>query len=618
LIALALAASLFADMPQLPPLPPIRRPPQATYLDRSGQVIGVRGGAIAPPVDIERLPAYVPAAFVAIEDRRFYDHAGFDAIGIARAVVTDLMKGHAAQGASTITQQLARNLFLTSDQTLERKGQELLYAIQLERTFSKRQILGLYLSRVYFGSGAYGIEAAAHRFFGKPAAGLTIRQAATLAAVLKSPSGYSPIDQPDKSAERTRLVLDAMADTGAITPAQRAHALASPLHLRTVDPAAPAQYFVDWVDIQRRQIVPQLTGNLVVETTLDLADETAAQTAAQAVLARDAKAGVEQAALVAVDGDGRVRAMIGGADYHASQFNRAVSARRQAGSSWKPFVYLTALEAGRTPDTLAVDEPVTINGWSPKDDEPVYLGQITLTTALAKSINTVAARTADEVGRDTVARTARRLGIVTPINTDPAMALGTSLVSPLEMATAYDALANGGRFAAAYGLESIRTAAGKLVWRRPPDAHPQVVQNPQLSEIDHMLRAVVTSGTGVHAAIPGRDLAGKTGTTSDSKDAWFCGFAANLTTVVWVGRDDARPMTGVMGGGPPTAIWRGFMTAALKRTPAEPIPAGPPAPVVAAPVAPPAQTPDVVEQLLAPGAGAPAPVTTSDAPAGPQ
>ncbi len=586
MIALVLAAGLLSGLPQLPSLPPIRRTPSVTYLDRSGLVLGVRGGQVAPPVDLDRLPAFVPAAFVAIEDRRFYDHPGFDAIGIARAMVTDVLRGHAAQGASTITQQLARNLFLSSDQTVERKAQELVYAIQLERAFSKRQILALYLSRVYFGSGAYGIEAAARRFFGEPAARLTLRQAATLAAVLKSPSGYSPIEQPDRSAERTRLVLDAMVDTGAISAAQRERALASPLHLHPTDPTLPAQYFVDWLDQQRRQLVPQPAQDLVVETTLDLPTEQNAEAAARSVLAKDEAQGVEQAALVAVDGSGRVRAMIGGADYRASQFNRAVQARRQAGSSWKPFVYLTALEAGQTPDTLVVDEPVTIGGWSPHDDESVYLGQITLQTALAKSINTVAARLADQVGRDTVARTARRLGITTPINTDPAMALGTSAVSPLEMASAYDTFADGGRFAGAYGLESIRTTGGKPVWRRPPDARPQVIQNPPLGELDRMLRAVITQGTGARAMIAGRDLAGKTGTTSDSKDAWFCGFAANLTTVVWVGRDDGRPMQGVMGGGPPTAIWRSFMASTLRRTPAEPIPPGPPAPVTPAAVAP--------------------------------
>ena len=604
MIAVVLAAALLGGLPQFGPLPPIRRAPSVTYLDRSGLVLGVRGGQVAPPVDLDRLPAFVPAAFVAIEDRRFYDHPGFDAIGIARAVVADVMRGRPAEGASTITQQLARNLFLSSDQTVERKTQELVYAVELERRFTKRQILALYLSRVYFGSGAYGIEAASRRFFGAPASRLTLHQAATLAAVLKSPAGYSPIDQPERSAERTRLVLDAMADTGAISAAQRARALASPLRLRIADTTLPAQYFVDWVDQQRRQLIPRPAQDLVVETTLDLTEEAGADAASRAVLTRDAAQGVEQAALVTLDGAGRVRAMIGGRDYHAGPFNRAVQARRQAGSSWKPFVYLTALEAGQTPDTLVVDEPVTIGGWSPRDDEPGYLGQITLQTALAKSVNTVAARLADQLGRDAVARTARRLGIATPINTDPAMALGTSLVTPVEMAEAYDAFANGGRAVRAYGLESIRTSGGESLWRRPPDVQPQVVQNPPLDELNQMLRAVITQGTGVHAQIPGRDLAGKTGTTSDSRDAWFCGFAANLTTVVWVGRDDGRAMQGVMGGGPPTALWRSFMTGALRRTPGAPIPTGP-APIAPAPT-PAAAPPDAPELQVPPPAVDPA------------
>ena len=558
-------------------------------------MLGVRGGQVAPPVDLDRLPPYVPAAFVSIEDRRFYEHPGFDAIGIARAMVADVARGRAAEGASTITQQLARNLFLSSDQTVERKAQELVYAVQLEHAFSKRQILALYLSRVYFGSGAYGIEAAARRFFGVPASRLSVRQAATLAGVLKSPSGYSPVEQPERSAERTRLVLDAMVDAGAITSGQRAVALDSPLHLHAIDPTLAAQYFVDWVDQQRRRLVAQPQQDLVVETTLDLPMEEAAQTAARTVLAKTEARGVQQAALVALDPTGGVRAMIGGADYRSSQFNRATQAQRQAGSSWKPFVYLTALEAGRTPETLAVDEPTTIGGWSPRDDEDVFLGQITLQTALAKSINTVAAKLADEVGRPAVARTAQRLGIVTPINIDPAMALGTSAVTPIEMASAYDAFADGGRSAPAYGMESIRTATGRSVWRRQQQAQSQVISNPALQELDQMLRAVVTDGTGVHAAIAGRDVAGKTGTTSDNRDAWFCGFTGGLTAVVWVGRDDAGPMQGVMGGGPPTALWREFMVSALRKLPPTPIPAGP------APASPPASSAtDPVTTLLSP------------------
>ena len=590
MIGLVAALSLALELPgvDIPKLPPITRDPQITYVDRAGVVIGVRGGRYAPPVDIARLPKYVPAAFVSIEDKRFYEHQGFDLVGIARAVATDLGEGHAAQGASTITQQLARNLFLTSTRTLERKGTELIYAVELEQAYSKPQILGLYLSRVYFGEGAYGIEAASRRYFDKPAAKLSIREAAMLAALMKSPTDYDPARQPERSAERTALVLQAMVETGAITPAQRAQALSSKPRVWKEAPDEASQYFVDWADAQVRAMGPPKGFDLVVETTLDAKSEATAQAAAASALARYAHADVAQAALVSLDGEGRVRAMIGGLDYAASSFNRAVAARRQAGSSWKPFVYLTALEAGLTPDTPEVDQPVTIGGWSPSDFEPGFLGQVTLQQALAQSINTVAATVADQVGRPNVANTAHRLGITTQISLDPAMALGTSLVAPIEMAGAYDAFANGGNRVSPYGVERIRTVlSGKILWQHGPAATAPEIPNPPLSELDQMLRAVVASGTGVKAAIPGYDIAGKTGTTSDFKDAWFCGFTGGYTTVVWMGRDDDTPMRGVTGGSAPAEFWKAYMRAELKRSGAEPIPPGPPPP---APTSPPIPT----------------------------
>ena len=553
-------------------------------------MLGVRGGRYPPPVDIAKLPPYVPAAFVAIEDRRFYSHPGFDAMGMARALVADLGQGRAAQGASTITQQLARNLFLTSDRTLERKGVELIYAVELEQQYSKQQILGLYLSRVYFGSGAYGIDAAAERYFNKPATRLTIREAAMLAALMKSPTDYDPIDQPERSAERTGLVLDAMVETGAITPAERAKAAATPPKVWRSAANAQAQYFVDWLDPWTRLQVGQAKQDVVVETTLDLPAEEDAADAASATVQRFSAQGANQAALVALDGAGRIRAMVGGVDYAANQYNRAVDERRQAGSAWKPFVYLAAMEAGQTPDTMTVDEPVTIGNWSPHNFEATYLGPITLEKALAQSINTVAARLADQVGRPVVAADARRLGITSPINTDPAMALGTTLVSPFEMAQAYDAFSNGGNRVGAYGVERIKTTGGQVVYRRPPGGPVPAIANPPLSEMDRMLRTVVASGTGVKAAIPGYDIAGKTGTTSDYKDAWFCGFTGGLTTVVWMGRDDNAPMRGVTGGTGPAEFWHSFMARAVRRLPVTPIPAGPPGPpppiVPAAPPAP--------------------------------
>src|SRR5690606_30190950 len=326
--------------PELPRLPPIRRDPQITYVDRNGALLGVRGGRYAPPVDVTRLPAHVPAAFVSIEDRRFYEHTGFDPMGMARAVVVGVEAGRLTQGASTITQQLARNLFLTSDRTAERKARELVLAVQLDRTYSKRQILGLYLSRVYFGSGAYGIEAASQRYFNKPAARLTIAEAALLAGLLKSPTNYNPIVHPEASRQRTRLVLDAMVETGAITSAQRAQAVANPAKVQRVSPTAGAQYFVDWTDKQVRGLVGAPKQDLVVETTLDLAVEAAAASAARSTVERYKGQRAAQAAVVAMDGAGRVRAMIGGVDYASAPYNRAVDARRQAGSAWKPFVYL--------------------------------------------------------------------------------------------------------------------------------------------------------------------------------------------------------------------------------------------------------------------------------------
>ncbi|WP_332765352.1 transglycosylase domain-containing protein [Phenylobacterium sp.] len=604
MIVFAAAASLLAGAPELPRLPEIRRDPQVSYVDRTGAVLGVRGGRYGPPVDLAKLPPYVPAAFIAIEDRRFYEHTGFDPIGIGRAIIAGVNEGRATQGASTITQQLARNLFLTSDRTVERKAMELLYAVQLERTYSKRQILALYLSRVYFGSGAYGLEAASQRYFNKPAARLTIQEAATLAGVLKSPTNYNPAEQPQRSAQRAALVLNAMVEIGAITAADRAKASARPLKVAPSASTASAQYFIDWLDGQRRQLVGQPKQDVVVETTLDLGLESVAAATTSSVLARHQAQQVSQAALVAVDGQGRVRAMVGGVDYAKGPFNRAATAKRQAGSAWKPFVYLAALEAGRVPDMPVVDEPLTIGAWSPQNYSETYLGPITLQVALAQSINTVAARLADEVGRPNVAAAAHRVGIVSTINTDPAMALGTTLVSPLEMAQAYATFSNGGNRVSAYGIERIRTTGGTVLYQRKAAPPQPVVANPPLSDLNLMLRAVITSGTGNRAAIPGYDLAGKTGTTSDYKDAWFAGYTGGFTTVVWMGRDDGAPMGRVAGGGPPAELWRGFMSVALKRVPKQAIPAGPPpaAPLLPPPVADPldASVPSPVPTEVAP------------------
>jgi penicillin-binding protein 1A len=399
---------------------------------------------------------------------------------------------------------------------------------------------------------------------------------------MKGPARYSPISDTDRAERRATVVLDEMVSTHAITPAQRDIAFAQPVRVSRTLSSQHAQYFVDWVDAEVRSLVGQnkdtpLQQDLVVETTLDLPIQAAAESAAREAASPAAKArGMQQAALVALDGDGRVRAYVGGVDYADSQFDRVANAKRQVGSSFKPFVYLTAMENGRRPDTPVVDEPITIGNWQPKNFESEFMGPITLQTALAHSINTVAARLANEVGTGNVARTAHRLGITSPIPTDPSMALGVASISPLEMAQAYDAFANGGQAVQAYGIERIRTADGKVLYDHNvgKTGHPQVIQQPALSYMVQMMRQVLVDGTGTGARVPGYDLAGKTGTTSDFRDAWFIGYTGGFVTAVWTGRDDDTPMHNVTGGTIPAHIWRTFMAQALPRLKVGPIPGG--------------------------------------------
>lgn len=594
LIFLVVFFAVFArDLPDTSTLYNVDRQPSITYLDRNGALIAVRGTQQAPPADLEALPDYVPAAFIAIEDRRFYYHPGFDPIGMSRAIVANMRAGRVVQGGSTLTQQLAKNLFLSPDQNLKRKVQELMLAVWLEMKFSKEEILALYLNRVYFGAGAYGIEAASQRYFDKGAKDLTVGEAALLAGLLKAPSRYSPVSESERAAARATVVLDEMVEAGVITPEQRAEAVTAPVRVSRTLATQHAQYFVDWLDKQIRELVGEPTEDMIVETTLDLTLQTQAERAVRRILDRDESRGVEQAALVALDGEGRVRAMIGGASYADSQFNRAVDARRQAGSAFKPFVYLTALESGYTPETRVNDAPLQIGNWSPRNYTNDFRGEMPLSQAVAQSINTVAAGLADQVGRDNVARTARRLGITSRIGLEPAMALGAVEVSPLEMAQAYDAFANGGKRVQAHGITRIRTPQGRVIYQRSNRAGApiQAITNPFLYYQNQMLRGVMTSGTGRSAAIAGRDLAGKTGTTSDYKDAWFVGYTGGFVTAVWVGKDDNTPMRGVTGGSSPAAIWKAFMQAALPRLNAPDIPNGPPMPEGWRP-------PDPVESLL--------------------
>ncbi len=573
----AFFAVFAVDLPDTSKLYDVKRQPSISYLDRSGALVAVRGSQYAPPVDLDKLPPHVPKAFIAIEDRWFYWHPGFNPWGIIRSQIYNLQRKEGPlRGGSTITQQLARNLFLTPNQNYRRKIQELILAMWLEARFSKKEILALYLNRVYFGAGAYGIEAAAQRYFGKAASELTIGESALLAGLMKGPSRYSPVASTERAERRATIVLNEMVRTGAITAAERDLAIKTPVRVNPTLASQRAQYFTDWVDDQVRSLVGEPTEDLVVETTLDLPIQTAAEQALRRGVAAAKSQGVEQGALVAIDGEGRIRAYVGGASYTESQFDRATMARRQAGSAFKPFVYLTAMENGRTPDVAVVDEPVKIGNWEPRNYTGDFKGPMTLQTALAQSINTVAARLANEVGTGNVAATARRLGITSHIQLDPSMSLGAVEVSPLEMAQAYAPFANGGFLAKGYGISRIRTASGRLLYDHSVDTAPRqsVIGSPALQYMNQMMRQVVVSGTGTRARVAGFDLAGKTGTTSDYRDAWFVGYTGGFVTAVWVGKDNNKPMRRVTGGGAPAGIWKEFMTAALPRLKTQAIPGG--------------------------------------------
>ena len=394
--------------------------------------------------------------------------------------------------------------------------------------------------------------------------------------MMKGPSRYNPVASPDRAAKRATVVLNEMVKTGAITAQQRDEAFKTPVKVNPVWDSQRAQYFTDWVDEKVRSLVGEPTEDLVVETTLDLTIQTAAEKALLRGVEAAKPLGVQQGALIALDGEGRVRAYIGGERYSESQFDRVTQAQRQAGSAFKPFVYLTAMEQGRTPNTPVVDEPLKIGSWEPKNYTGKYLGPMILQSAIAQSINTVAARLANEVGTANVAATARRLGITSRIQLDPSMALGAVEVSPLEMAQAYAPFSNGGFATHAYGIERIRTATGTILYDHGLEKTDRavVIGTPALQYMNQMLRQVVAVGTGTRAQVKGYDIAGKTGTTSDYRDAWFVGYTGGFVSAVWLGRDDNTPMKKVAGGGAPAGIWREFMGAALPGLKAQPIPGG--------------------------------------------
>jgi penicillin-binding protein 1A len=571
-----------AHLPPIQSLEIPKRPPSIKIADVQGHLLATRGDMGGAAVPLKDLPRYVPQAFVAIEDRRFYSHYGIDPIGIGRALVANILRRGVAQGGSTLTQQLAKNLFLTQERTLARKVQEAALALWLEHKYSKTQILDLYLNRVYFGAGAYGIEAAAQRYFAKPATKLTVAEAATLAGLVRSPSRLAPSRNPDGAEKRAQLVLAAMVEMKFITDAMAKVALIQPAHAVKPPGAGSIGYVADWVMDVLDDLIGRVEQDIVVETSVEPALQAAAETALVEELNKNgAKSGVGQGAMVVLSPGGAVRALVGGRSYAESQFNRAVAAKRQPGSAFKPFVYLTAIERGLTPDSIREDKPVAVKGWKPENYSHEYFGPVPLGKALALSLNTVSVRLTLEFGPTAVMRTAHRLGIASKLEPNASLALGTSEVSVLELVGAYASLANGGMAVSPHVVERVRTAGGKLLYERKDDSLGRIIEPRYAGMMNAMMQDTLLTGTARKAELPGWPAAGKTGTSQDYRDAWFIGYTGHLVAGVWLGNDDSSPTRKATGGGLPVQIWSRFMKAAHQGVPVAGLPGVGSAPLTA-------------------------------------
>jgi penicillin-binding protein 1A len=549
------------------------REPGIMILASDGTMLAERGAFRGDEVRLADLPDYVPNALIAIEDRRFRSHYGVDPIGLGRAIFTNLASGRLVQGGSTLTQQLAKNLFLSPARTLERKLQEAVLAVWLETQYSKDEILQLYLNRVYYGAGATGIEKAARTYYGKPASELSLTEAATLAGILPAPSNYNPLKNPEAAAKRARLVLQSMEDEGFISPAEAQMAIDAPAEVRASDYIPATQFVADWVREQLPDLVGSYDQSIVIETTIDPSIQASAELALRKRLNEEGrKVKASEGALVMLDSLGAVKAMVGGKSYRKSQFNRATKARRQPGSAFKPFLYLAAIEQGYGPDTVEVDEPVRIGNWQPENYRQNYLGPVRLETAFALSLNTVAAKLVMLVGPERVAATARRLGITSPLGRDASIALGTSEVTLLELTAAFVPFANNGYPVIPHVVTRISTRDGQLLYERHGDGYTQAITDFDLGALNRMMRAVVTEGTGKRAQFGAYDIGGKTGTSQDYRDAWFIGYTADYTTGVWVGNDDNAPTRNVTGGALPAEIWRDVMQQAHRGLSVRPLP----------------------------------------------
>ena len=571
----AAAAGLAWCLHDLPPLEipkAAAAPPSITLLAADGQMLAQLGGPSGEELVPDRLPKTLVAAVIATEDRRFFEHGGIDPVGIARAFVENVRTGTIGQGGSTITQQLAKMIFLSPERTVKRKLQELVLAVELEHRYSKAQILALYLNRAYFGEGVFGADAAARRYFGQPVQKLDLAQSALLAGALKAPSRYNLVADRSAAEERGRTVLANMVAARLITPIHAAAAGRQLDRIEVRQRAPTGGYFADWV-IARVRGMPQTWGrNVVVTTTLD----TSLQAAAEARLAtllevRGEPDNVSQGAVVVMTPEGDVTAMVGGRQYAQSPFNRAVQAMRQPGSTFKIFAYLAAIEGGAATDEKIIDAPVRVGDWTPDNYAGRYWGPVTLKTAFAQSLNSAAVRLAERVGTSRIAETAHRLGIESELTGDATLVLGSSAVSLLELTGAVASIASGGLKSDVAGIMEIRDADdGSVLYRHEPVPGSAVIHPRSVAAMDDLMAEVVRSGTG-RAARLDRPAAGKTGTSQDSRDAWFVGFTGNYVAGVWLGNDDDTPMHKVTGGGDPAALWRQVMLAAHAGLPPMPL-----------------------------------------------
>jgi penicillin-binding protein 1A len=539
-----------------------------------GQMIRVRGSdgtvllSLGPSfgqwLKYDEIPPEMRAAMISVEDKRFRSHIGVDPIGVARALKVRLERGQWTQGGSTITQQLARNIFLTNSRTFGRKVKEAILALAIERKFSKDQILELYLNRVYFGGGAYGIDAASRRFFGHSAHDLSLGEAAIIAGLVKAPSNYSPTADAEAARDRSGVVLRSMVENGLVSASAAAAVDPAEIQIQPTTKQNSVRYFTDWALPQLDMLIDETSEPIEVWTTLDPELQVAADRAINA----NTPAGA-QGALVSMDRDGAVRALVGGRDYVDSIYNRATQAQRQPGSAFKLFVYLSALESGMKPTDTLVDEPVTIDGWTPRNSTRSHQGPVSLREAFARSINTISAKIGSELGFSTIAGMARRFGITTPVSTNPSMVLGTSDVRLIDMTRAFASVHNRGIGVTPYAVRRVVTADGEQLYQRGGSDERVLVAPWVAAGMVDLLQAAVLTGTGRAAQI-GRPVAGKTGTTSSNKDGWFIGFSSGLTTGVWMGRDDARPVGGLQGGTAPARAFHDYMVRAVADRPVEP------------------------------------------------